>query len=378
MSTEVIQATENEVLKSNSIIEAGYKLSNYEQKLIYLASKKTQQFIVPKGFTAEQKEEFINKHKFELLEFPISDFKKEFNIKSNTIYNEIQNVCNKLWERSIHYTEEDGTRVKKRWIITAKYNKPSKMIQLQFHPDLMYDLIAFNGRFTLFKFGDIKGMKSSYSFRIYELLKQYENLPRQYTIWKRKFTIDDLRFKLGIEDSEYPRYANFKQKVINKAIGEINEHTDITVKLEEIKQGRKVVGVQFMIELKPREKEILIDSQGNKHEQTEFEIKIPEPEKKGKEGKEQENEESNNQMDVIDDFSNKLKKFVNNLKDINESNYNTWFRDNTFELTSNNILVSVPNNFSIDILKGRYEDTIKKATKAIIGKELEIDYKIIQ
>lgn len=60
-------------------------------------------------------------------------------------------------------------------------------------------------------FTNLWGLSSIYSVRMYELLKQYEK------IGKRWFKLEDLRLILGMNQGEYPLYANFKQKVILKA-----------------------------------------------------------------------------------------------------------------------------------------------------------------
>jgi plasmid replication initiation protein len=50
---------------------------------------------------------------------------------------------------------------------------------------------------------------------------------------------------------KYPAFANVKQKVIDPAIAEINEFSDITANYELLKVGRKVVSVKFTFEFKP-------------------------------------------------------------------------------------------------------------------------------
>ena len=83
-------------------------------------------------------------------------------------------------------------------------------------------------------------LKSSYAIRIYELLKQYEKLH------ERTFLLTDLRKMLGVEDI-YPAYGNFKQRVLVSAQKELKKKTDITFEIEEIKSGRRVTKIKFLI-----------------------------------------------------------------------------------------------------------------------------------
>lgn len=82
----------------------------------------------------------------------------------------------------------------------------------------------------------------------------YVRLCRFLDIHHWRVGVDELRAIM--EATSYARYSNFKQKVLLPALREINERTDITVGLEEIFSGRKVIEIQFTIYLrtdKPRQ-----------------------------------------------------------------------------------------------------------------------------
>jgi plasmid replication initiation protein len=95
--------------------------------------------------------------------------------------------------------------------------------------------------YTKYQLKNIMQFKSTYSFRLYELLKQYENLGN------RIVNIDYLRVALDIDKKQYPKYANLKQKVINIAVTEINNNTDLHIEIEELKEVRKVISIKFII-----------------------------------------------------------------------------------------------------------------------------------
>ncbi len=61
----------------------------------------------------------------------------------------------------------------------------------------------------------------------------------------------DFRSKLGVLEGEYSRFNNFKVRVLDPAIKQINEHTDITVKVEQHKTGRTITGFSFKFKQKP-------------------------------------------------------------------------------------------------------------------------------
>jgi plasmid replication initiation protein len=117
-------------------------------------------------------------------------------------------------------------------------------IGISFHPRMKPYLLQLNNKFTMYDVRNILKLPSAYSIRIYELLKQYEN------IGKRKLKVEELKDILGIEN-EYPLYANFKQRVINKAQKDMKEHTDIMFTFEEIKSGRSITDIIFFIKTNP-------------------------------------------------------------------------------------------------------------------------------
>lgn len=102
-------------------------------------------------------------------------------------------------------------------------------------------LLQLQTQFLMYDIKNILRLQSSFSIRIYELLKQYER------IGKRKFTIEELKEILDISD-KYPLYANFKQRVIIKAQEDLSEFTDIRFTFEEEKKGKAVYAINFFIE----------------------------------------------------------------------------------------------------------------------------------
>ncbi len=105
-------------------------------------------------------------------------------------------------------------------------------------------LLRLKERFTTYKLNNVMKLRSIYSIRIYELLKQYQS------IGKRTITIESLRKMLGIEPDEYKTYNNLKRKVIMVAHKEVNEKTDICFDYKEIKLSRKVNEIEFIVQKK--------------------------------------------------------------------------------------------------------------------------------
>ena len=224
---------ENDIIvKSNDIVEASYRLTLQEQKIIlYMAS--------------QIKKEDEN---FKPINLNISDFKNLLEIKNNSQYKEIQNITKKLRKRDL-IIKQNKTTLQTGWISSAKYFHGKGYVELRFDPNLKPYLLQLKDRFTKYYLKHVIQMDHSYSIRFYELLKQYESIGYRY------FELNELMNTLGIEQDEYKLYADFKKRIIKPVKVEFdkkyhNEELDITFEFEEYKKVRKVIGLRFDI-LKP-------------------------------------------------------------------------------------------------------------------------------
>lgn len=206
-----------------------------------MACKKLKPIFVDKNLSVNELEALASANVFGEIEIGIPEYKREFGIRSNNIYTEIESIANSLYEKEITYYDESENLVRKRWVITCKFNKVTKKVILKFHPDLLMDLMIFKGRYTKLNYSFLTTVKSFYAGRLYELLRQY------LAIGTRSFELDEIRFKFNLLDGEYPKYANFKQKILKPSIDWINKNSDIIISLEEIKKGRSVHKLKFTI-----------------------------------------------------------------------------------------------------------------------------------
>ncbi len=215
------------VVKSNYLIEASYRLSLQEQRLILLMVSQ----IKPedKGF--------------HIYRIAVKDFNRIVGIKGEGSYQRTKELTKKLLERSMQIIK-DNSVLQITWLSSAEYFEGKGYVELSFDPKLQPYLLQLKEFFTRYRLQHVIRLKSSYSIKLYELLKQYEN------IGKRSFTLDELRNKLGLKEEEYPLYANFKQKILSHVQAELNANTDLSISLWERKAGRKVIGIVFLISQK--------------------------------------------------------------------------------------------------------------------------------
>lgn len=237
--------TDTYVFKSHNLIESGYNFTLNEQRLTYLASKKLKPRYIKSNIKPSQMTTLFANETFKNLRIYVNEFKDTFHLNSNNLYKVLEDTAKSLKRKMIQYLQDDGTFVEKSWVITSKYNEKGKYVELTFHPDLIFDLLVLKGRFGKMEYNAVTTFKTSYAFRIYELLQNYAYRG------SRRFELEDLRYKLGIyDDNKYNKYSEFKRNVLTPSIESINESTNLDVALKEFRYGRKVGAIEFNISQK--------------------------------------------------------------------------------------------------------------------------------
>ena len=221
---------EYKVIKANDLIQhSRFNLTTTEQKIIlYLISK-----IRP------------NDNELKLYEFKIWDFCKICGItqKSGKNYFNLKTAIKNLGDKSIWIKIEDGrVETMLRWIERPYIDAKSGTIRIKLDELMKPFLLQIQEHFTQFSVYYTLPMTSRYSLRMYELFKSYEGLGS----WT--FEIDDLKKSMFAEN--YKLFGDFKRKVIDTALREINEYGDIFVTYSVIKTGRKVSQITFYIRSK--------------------------------------------------------------------------------------------------------------------------------
>ncbi|HFK1812489.1 TPA: replication initiation protein [Bacillus cereus] len=219
-----LQIKENNIVsKSNILIEANSRLNLVEQKiLLCLASN-----IEP------------NDRDFKTYTFPIRQFHDLLGLSGSTKYTELSKITKELLSKVIEIRAGEEL-IQVSWLSSAIYNRNKGTIDMRFDPLLKPFLLELSSKFTSYRLANVVKLKSTYAIRIYELLKQYEDLK------ERTISLENLRYYLDAMDV-YPNYANFKQRVLKPSQKELEQKTDISFEFEEIKIGRKVQKIRFII-----------------------------------------------------------------------------------------------------------------------------------
>jgi plasmid replication initiation protein len=214
------------IVKHNKVIESKYNMTNTEAKII---AKLTSMI--------DKDDEDFKEHIFKS-----KDLLEELGLGENN-YVALKEAIRKLITREIKIHQPGQKELITTFLSSCIYDNSNSTVILSYDPKLKPYFLQLKNNFTKYYLENILELKSFYSIRIYELLKQYEK------IRERKIKIRELRDILDAKD-KYKLYSDFKRRILFQAKDEINEKTDLEIDFEEIKTGRKVTAIKFIIKKK--------------------------------------------------------------------------------------------------------------------------------
>ena len=218
------------VVKSNKVVEASYRLSLAEQRILLACIAK-----IHSG------KDLLADNHFEISVVEIADLAK---LKNNEhVYQLLEETAEKLSKRQVIINDPDPDTPKTRkrtinWLSSVDYQPGEGKVIIEFSPKIMPYLSQLSRDFTRYKLQNVTQFKSSYSIRLYELLVQW------LSTGKRDIEVEWLKNQLQIEEC-YSRIGNIKNRVVDVAVVEINQHSNIWVKYTQRKAGRTITHFLF-------------------------------------------------------------------------------------------------------------------------------------
>jgi plasmid replication initiation protein len=233
----------NLVVKDNRLIQASYTLGLVEQRLILLAIVGSRNLAEP--ITAET-----------ILMVRAEDYAKHFGVERQAGYMALADAVETLFNRraTVDVYDKQRNRMRPmavRWVTAMQYEENSGCVSLRFGHEVIPLITKLEEQFTSYELQQIAGLKSAYAIRLYELLMQWKASKKTPL-----FDLHEFRRQLGLADNEYTIMGDFKKRVLEPSIAQINQHADITVSYEQHKAGRTITGFSFAFTQKKQAKDV--------------------------------------------------------------------------------------------------------------------------
>lgn len=220
-----------QVYKSNALIEASYRLTPAEQRIMLVCIAQVRR---DKPITDEV-----------LYDVTVADYAALVGTDSHSTYKELADAALRLKRREVWITGRPNGKGSHEetlitgWVQSIRYRKNEGRVQLRFTKDMLPYLTQLTEQFTRYALSDVAKLTSSHAIRLYELLCQWRG------VGQREVDIEWLRdaFQLG---DKYPAIKDFKRRVIDPAVTQINEHSPLWVQWDQRKTGRRVSHLVFI------------------------------------------------------------------------------------------------------------------------------------
>ncbi len=230
-----------QVVKDNVLINASYSLDLVEQRVVLQGIVKSRE--TEKGFTA------LNP-----VSIHASEYEKQFGVTKDGAYKAIKDAVQSLFERQFTFTELQAGKlkvIKSRWVSQIAYVDDLAEVQIIFSPAVASMCSRLEKHFTSYDLDQVANLTSKYAVRLYELMMSWKSVGKTPVI-----KLSEFRERVGLLDDEYTAMNNFKKYVLDLAVSQINEHTDIKLDYEQHKNGRTISGFSFKFKQKVKPKKI--------------------------------------------------------------------------------------------------------------------------
>lgn len=231
-----------QIVKDNALINASYNLELVEQRIVLQAIVKARE--TEKGFDTKTP-----------LSIHASDYEKQFGVTKDAAYKALKDAVLSLFERQFTFTELEKGKikvVKSRWVSQIAYVDDLAEVQIIFSPAVASMCSRLESHFTSYDLDQVSKLNSKYAVRLYELVIAWKSTGKTPV-----FKLQDFREKIGLlDENEYKDMCTFKKNVLELAVKQINEHTDIKLEYEQHKAGRKIDGFSFKFKQKVKQQKI--------------------------------------------------------------------------------------------------------------------------
>lgn len=237
-----MESTAPQVYKSNALVEASYRLSLYEQRIILAAIAQVR-----------HDESVSDQVRYRVSAQEIAE---QTDTQLATAYQNLRAAAERLFERrATIYEQPNGgepDEVITRWVQAVVYKRSEGAVEIRFANEMLPYLTQLTEQFTRYALSDVAKMTSGYAIRFYELIVQWRGTEKNGK-GERLIEIEWLREALQLED-KFKLIGDLKRWVIEPSIKQINEHTPLRAEWEQRKTGRKITHILLTWREKPKPK----------------------------------------------------------------------------------------------------------------------------
>lgn len=183
------------------------------------------------------------------------DYAEAFGVSEEDGYKVLKAAAIKLLRRLIVFYvpahRRDGkpladTKRVIQWASACEYQKGSGEIRIEWHKEVVPHLLGLQKHFTIYRLAQIRYLRHKSSIRLLALLEMFKKTG------VAEFTLEDFCMSMDVAPSFLNAFGMLRKRVIEPAVGELNEHSDFIVTWEPKKTGRKITSLRFTFKPNPQ------------------------------------------------------------------------------------------------------------------------------
>lgn len=176
----------------------------------------------------------------------VEDLAKIFpSMDEKSAYDVIEKSVDEINRKPIKFRDDDG-RFYSVWFSGFKYREKEGVFEFAISQLLEPYLLELKERFSMYRLGDVHQFRAASSWKLYEHL----NAHKYSGAWH--VSIDDLKMVFGAEE-KHDRFDSLRQRLIDPAVAEISEKSNLAISYVKERAGRKVASLRFFIETKDKD-----------------------------------------------------------------------------------------------------------------------------
>lgn len=179
----------------------------------------------------------------------IPQLSKTLDIGAENLYRNMDSITDDILTNHVAIKDQhNGKFLKIQWVTACAYEK-GVGLAVKMNPLLKPFLLNLKEHYTQYQLENVLAMKSVYAIRVYELLQKEQIMryvPKEGA--DIVLTVKEIREACDCE-AKYDKISQFKAKVIDVAIKEIQRTTTYAITYDCLKKGRSIEAIRFHVNM---------------------------------------------------------------------------------------------------------------------------------
>jgi plasmid replication initiation protein len=234
------QLADLQINMSNALSRSAHGLSLSEKRIVAACIAKSDQ--VPNMTQVRQRGAW-------LVRLSAADYAETFGVDMNTAYEQLKGASENLFNRYIRTMRKSRkgmVEYKFRWVGGVRYHEGEGWVELDWWHEVVPHLFGLRAEFTSYKLQQASALRSSYSWRLFEVLQSWIGTGRYQP------TIEDFCLAMDVPDSYTKNFKEIRRRVIEPAVSELIQKNNMLIEWSTVSAGRKVIGLDFKFRTNPQ------------------------------------------------------------------------------------------------------------------------------